>query len=98
MGITPACAGITIALIRQPFIYRDHPRVCGNYCTEIKAKNEILGSPPRVRELLYYITSEMVGIRITPACAGITILNLNRKSSWRDHPRVCGNYNFIITE
>ena len=30
-GITPACAGTTINLIRQAVALRDHPRVCGNH-------------------------------------------------------------------
>ena len=91
-GITPACAGITLFLFRAGRSSGDHPRVCGNYilCYSIYAND--MGSPPRVRELQeVWYTSHLL-IRITPACAGITFRPFIRCQTYRDHPRVCGNY------
>jgi len=34
----------------------------------------------------------MIFYRITPACAGITTINIVKTYKMGDHPRVCGNY------
>ena len=71
---------------------QDHPRVCGNYHPTKRRGVLELGSPPRVRELRALFIIVFHTTRITPACAGITLLqSLNFCNSW-DHPRVCGNY------
>ena len=58
--------------------------------------NEILGSPPRVREKQGYISAIPKRSGITPACAGKTRLVYSLLASFRDHPRVCGkNKSFI---
>ena len=91
-GITPACAGITRMKRISGRILKDHPRVCGNYYIARKRAIQVVGSPPRVRELprrrRFYFTNS----RITPACAGITPpVHYADRAVW-DHPRVCGNY------
>ena len=90
--ITPACAGITSSVIPSSAPARDHPRVCGNYTYWYASESLKLGSPPRVRELLFVRTSSSSAHGITPACAGITGRNQGKRGSSRDHPRVCGNY------
>ena len=50
------------------------------------------GSPPRVREPPIEPRLIPVAIRITPACAGTTILAAAGKGFGQDHPRVCGNH------
>ena len=92
LGITPACAGITQKTGSLCHKSRDHPRVCGNYVRCQHMKNELQGSPPRVRELLFRAVWQDLNPRITPACAGITeTLDIGIERHW-DHPRVCGNY------
>ena len=92
LRITPACAGITQGGRLGELSARDHPRVCGNYALAVRSPRSLLGSPPRVRELLKLRPIAKTAIRITPACAGIT----QAVKFWRwhrgDHPRVCGNY------
>ena len=47
--ITPACAGKTIRKNYYNFLYRDHPRVCGENFMPYHAPYFVKGSPPRVR-------------------------------------------------
>ena len=49
-GITPACAGTTVFDISTALSIKDHPRLCGNNCTEEKNETTATGSPPPVRE------------------------------------------------
>ena len=48
-GITPACAGKTLGLIRLIERQRDHPRVCGENRSGRRKRRSQQGSPPRVR-------------------------------------------------
>ena len=52
--------------------------------------SEFLGSPPRVRgkDNLYGLLIHCPGI--TPACAGKSLLKVERMFDTQDHPRVCG--------
>ena len=72
VGITPACAGITIAWIIHSLTQRDHPRVRGNYEFYNGLKVQVSGSPPRARELPLFDGINHCSTGITPACAGIT--------------------------
>ena len=56
LGITPACAGRTLKFFYYFFIHEDHPRVCGKNIYVLVSTIELVGSPPRVREELYYNT------------------------------------------
>ena len=88
--ITPACAGRTplnISAARRP---QDHPRVCGKNKTTHNVIRVSRGSPPRVREELYFFIYNIVYIGITPACAGRTSAPFRSPRGCRDHPRVCG--------
>ena len=48
------------------------------------------GSPPRVRGKARVICVTPPTERITPACAGKSIVTATRKADEEDHPRVCG--------
>ena len=48
-GITPACAGNSRAVFSVRYLYRDHPRVCGEQLSQKIRLINGLGSPPRVR-------------------------------------------------
>ena len=53
--ITPACAG-KIGYNQSPNgKSRDHPRVCGKNVVQNTSLKKIWGSPPRVREKLFYV-------------------------------------------
>ena len=49
-----------------------------------------MGSPPRVRERLLLLALPIMVLRITPACAGKTKMDKEKRLFSRDHPRVCG--------
>ena len=88
--ITPACAGKTLGHCFGLSLYQDHPRVCGKNDGEASELETIKGSPPRVREKLWYSIATGRYSRITPACAGkARKLSLPVVLVW-DHPRVCG--------
>ncbi len=77
-------------------LHRDHPRVCGNYDTLPAKCSSLIGSPPRVRELLipqYLLTFTD---RITPANAGSTYNSSRTHFHLQDHHRVCGNYDSLV--
>ena len=88
--ITPACAGRRIPFLTLNFRGKDHPRVCGEKSFCVIPKSAILGSPPRVRgeEQKKSVTQRKK--RITPACAGRSLLRAVAVSVREDHPRVCG--------
>ena len=50
------------------------------------------GSPPLARELLVCIGRVLFALRITPACAGTTMITTFWLIRGRDHPRLRGNY------
>ena len=56
-----------------------------------------MGSPPRVREKLLAFFEIVNSPRITPACAGKTVLFSSLNSCMRDHPRVCGKNSLTKT-
>ncbi len=66
--------------------------MCGNYASTGPQAGAFLGSPPRVRELRLKLAGLFSGLRITPACAGITRPAGPFPDAPGDHPRVCGNY------
>ena len=49
LGITPACAGNSLAYTQSLCPLRDHPRVCGEQTDEKFTGTVWEGSPPRVR-------------------------------------------------
>ena len=88
--ITPACAGKTDSCALPSMSDWDHPRVCGKNCCQVFLCSNQEGSPPRVREKLSKESGISYTTRITPACAGKTLILNKAPSLSRDHPRVCG--------
>ena len=70
--ITPALAGTTIQFFLKFYLNQDHPRACGDYFEVREILKMSLGSPPRLRGLLFACALVTVGIGITPALAGTT--------------------------
>lgn len=54
-GITPASAGKTDWQRISQEQWQDHPRVCGKNVVQNTSLKKIWGSPPRVREKLFYV-------------------------------------------
>ena len=70
----------------------DHPRVCGDHPALIDWCVLIAGSPPRVRGPRPTDLGWLLGVGITPACAGTTSAGGTAPTPRADHPRVCGDH------
>ena len=92
MGIIPAYAGNTRFCPSLSKHSRDHPRVCGEHCRWMRRRSSPRGSSPRMRGTLHGHTIRALQHGIIPAYAGNTRPALQRKSTARDHPRVCGEH------
>ena len=88
--ITPAYAGKSHFSFLWRFLWRDHPRVCGekNTCQTQPIRGQ--GSPPRMRGKVAGTIGTVANTGITPAYAGKSIHPLCPPMLYRDHPRVCG--------
>ena len=95
--ITPACAGNTRRSTCAFCSARDHPRVCGEYRASLRLRNTRGGSPPRVRGIPGWSFAGASNARITPACAGNTYSRGCFGRAYRDHPRVCGEYDGVFS-
>ena len=69
-GITPAYAGKRTLFCLAGRRNRDHPRVCGEKCSDHIDKGMIEGSPPRMRGKVLCICPLFCVLGITPAYAG----------------------------
>ena len=72
--ITPACAGKRRAGGLKCGVEGDHPRVCGEKLGKNIGCSQMVGSPPRVRGKGRCRTGTPVTDRITPACAGKSLV------------------------
>src|SRR5690606_8556484 len=72
VGITPACAGSTVASRTVRDGNGDHPRVRGEHPALLKKLMTAFGSPPRARGAPVATPATCMGSGITPACAGST--------------------------
>ena len=95
-GIIPACAGNTWGAALQGTWTRDHPRVCGEHQNALFLMRTFQGSSPRVRGTPTAQRWRPAEVGIIPACAGNTIRSLRRNLSSRDHPRVCGEHDWML--
>ena len=89
-GITPACAGKSMADSRGCRRPRDHPRVCGEKLISNTGSRIPMGSPPRVRGKVWRTVAAAGDPGITPACAGKRGRGRAARERRGDHPRVCG--------
>ena len=89
-GITPACAGKTYGSLFRFVGGKDHPRMCGKDSEKWLRLHGMIGSPPHVRERLPHDFILVLRLRITPACAGKTVIFRICVKSMGDHPRMCG--------
>ena len=73
--------------------FKDHPRLCGEKTDLSISMLNKLGSPPPMRGKVLVKFHFNNGYGITPAYAGKRHTRWSRKSSGRDHPRLCGEKN-----
>ena len=74
VGITPACAGKSCYVELVGLNVKDHPRVCGEKYYPANCGVTIQGSPSRVRGKAKGLKIRFIISRITPACAGKSLL------------------------
>ena len=89
-GITPAHAGKSG---KVPFLFGfigDHPRPCGEKLSRYTSLIPPTGSPPPMRGKDRRFCATKTPAGITPAHAGKRATGATTCSSWRDHPRPCG--------
>ena len=90
--IIPAYAGSTHrACGHNPPLW-DHPRVCGEHPSSLRAQSSLVGSSPRMRGAQISILRTMRLSRIIPAYAGSTEPAHGTGARQEDHPRVCGEH------
>ena len=95
-GITPAHAGNTTTWKICKPSSGDHPRACGEYGSDHQFGAALLGSPPRMRGILYDFLNHITDPGITPAHAGNTDPASSRHETTQDHPRACGEYALFL--
>ena len=96
--ITPAGAGKTGVLAVASSCAKDHPRRCGENAEKEHYSRHQQGSPPQVRGKPYGLAPKFATDRITPAGAGKTKLFRLFDTFKRDHPRRCGENNYITAK
>ena len=92
MGITPAFAGNTLCACSHSSFLRDHPRIRGEYLSYGASTLCHIGSPPHSRGILLSQRHTRLLVGITPAFAGNTERIWTTGTTWRDHPRIRGEY------
>ena len=95
-GITPACAGNTLYNTTGILLFRDHPRMRGEYELSQDSRLNFTGSPPHARGIPVYNQYHKRNAGITPACAGNTGGRCCGKHRNWDHPRMRGEYKFSV--
>ena len=94
-GIIPACAGSRSASRPRPSTAGDHPRVCGEQPTSNVVSVQSVGSSPRVRGAAVGAVLVERALGIIPACAGSRRGSRACGRPGRDHPRVCGEQEWV---
>ena len=89
-GITPACAGNSSIPLVSKRRYRDHPRLRGEQALSSWLVSGDVGSPPLARGTAKSTRSSCRTARITPACAGNSVLGEDAVGGQGDHPRLRG--------
>ena len=72
--ITPACAGKSKAAFEWYKPLQDHPRMRGEKANMRSSSSIEQGSPPHARGKVSGLIGVLLGVWITPACAGKRIL------------------------
>ena len=90
--ISPACAGNTPNVIALICRFADQPRVRGEHFENVKGQQTATGSAPRARGTPASCSSAWLPLRISPACAGNTLIFDPPFDLSPDQPRVRGEH------
>ena len=90
--ITPACAGSTVVRGGLAAWAADHPRLRGEHEQTSRGDAMDDGSPPPARGAPQPPRGGVRRRRITPACAGSTVMSPGRQREVPDHPRLRGEH------
>ena len=96
--ITPAHAGKSETEPAVQAGRQDHPRTCGEKKKGGCREKSRLGSPPHMRGKAILTTFDAGKLRITPAHAGKRPHNLLCSLRRKDHPRTCGEKQFVLSQ
>ena len=94
--ITPAYAGKRKDMVKSNALNRDHPRLCGEKSVFHVDMLVSVGSPPPMRGKVVITRKMTWQSRITPAYAGKSCFCGSSLDSCRDHPRLCGEKDFVL--
>ena len=94
--LIPARAGKTPLGGRPPRATRAHPRACGENPHPSWVRGPPLGSSPRVRGKLSFVTLAIQAGRLIPARAGKTWSAGRRSTPSAAHPRACGENRLMV--
>ena len=94
--ITPAYAGKSQCFNNLCTFIQDHPRLCGEKCSESRWTFCTSGSPPPMRGKVDIQTEDGTPDRITPAYAGKSFGCTMLLEIGGDHPRLCGEKLMLI--
>ena len=90
LRLTPACAGKTKPLGPHRWFMRAHPRLRGEDAADLSVQRRRVGSPPLARGRLDLSFDALIGLRLTPACAGKTPFPEAPGNLSTAHPRLRG--------
>ena len=96
-GIIPAYAGSTWYTGALSDLAQDHPRVCGEHVLLAVKSGDATGSSPRMRGAPIVQIATLCDHGIIPAYAGSTLPQATVSLSSEDHPRVCGEHDWLLT-
>ena len=89
-GITPACAGNSSQIPHCRYQHQDHPRLRGEQINTAHLLQNTRGSPPLARGAASDNLYMLLHRRITPACAGNSLVGQVIYQLHWDHPRLRG--------
>ena len=95
LGITPAHAGKRALRGFHLETTRDHPRTCGEKPAGCQERLAAPGSPPHMRGKAAQQRGPRITPGITPAHAGKSLILPAFTSFYQDHPRTCGEKDFM---
>ena len=93
---TPAYAGNTSDPSSTIPVFRDHPRLRGEYGRLPVPLIVPVGSPPLARGIRIIVDVNNSFLGITPACAGNTVGCKGITGKGKDHPRLRGEYSIPL--
>ena len=94
-GITPACAGNSSQIPHCRYQHQDHPRLRGEQINTAHLLQNTRGSPPLARGAASDNLYMLLHRRITPACAGNSLVGQVIYQLHWDHPRLRGEQDII---